>query len=168
MGYGIDDDYLFQFSLAEEDIWVSEYQVLYFAAALCFLLTGVLELYRERYFFHVLMILAGAFGVASAVFVENDVRLSNIFSAVSVHLYLLEGLTWFGEYRRSTLTVEYGKWMNCFVMIGDLEFVIGAFADVILSYFFIFDHTADWDISLMIVYTTAMVLWLHCSLIYMG
>lgn len=37
-----------------------------------------------------------------------------------------------------------------------------------LSYFFIFDHTVDWDVSLMIVYVAAMTLWLHCSLIYMA
>ena len=37
-----------------------------------------------------------------------------------------------------------------------------------LSYFFIFDHTVGWDVSLMIVYVAAMTLWLHCSLIYMA
>ena len=37
-----------------------------------------------------------------------------------------------------------------------------------LSYFDVFDNTADWDVSLMIVSIVGAVLWLHCSLIYMG
>ena len=129
--YGFDDDYLFDADPSEAEVWVSQYQVIYFFAALCFLLTGFLELYIERHVFHVLMILAGAFGMASAIFVESDVMLSNIFNAVSVHLYLLEGLSWFSDFRRSAFEVEYGKWMNRFIMLGDLEFVIGALADVI-------------------------------------
>ena len=130
--YGFDDDYLFDADPSEAEVWVSQYQVLYFFAALCFLLTGLLELYIERHVFHIFMVLAGAFGMASAIFVESDVMLSNIFNAVSVHLYLLEGLSWFSDFRRSAFEVEYGKWMNRFIMLADLEFVLGALADVIV------------------------------------
>ena len=35
-----------------------------------------------------------------------------------------------------------------------------------LSYFFLFDDTADWDLSLAITSIAAAVLWLLCSLIY--
>jgi len=101
-----DDDYLFQVGSYEADIWVSKYQILYFFAALSFLIVGVLDLIRERHAFHILMILAGAFGVLSAIYVEEDVRLSNIFNSLSVHFYLLESITLFGDHKRNKITVE--------------------------------------------------------------
>jgi len=53
-------------------------------------------------------------------------------------------------------------------MLGDLEFVVGALLDVILSYMYLFDDTSDWDISLTIVAIFAAVCWLHCSMIYIA
>jgi hypothetical protein len=84
-----DDDYVF--GLGPSNIQVSEYQIFYFFAALCFLILGMLDFVREKAPFHLLMTLAGAFGVASAIFVEEDIRISNILDCVSVHLFLFEG-----------------------------------------------------------------------------
>jgi len=162
-----DDDYVFQVG-SSGDVWVSRYQILFFFAALCFVGVGVLDLLRERHAFHTLMILAGVFGVVSAVYVEEDIRLSNIFNCVSVHLFLFEAVTLFGEHKRSAISSEAPKWVKRCGVLGDLEFIVGAFVDVILSYIYLFDNTADWDFSLMIASIVAAVLWLHCSLIYMG
>jgi hypothetical protein len=85
-----DDDYVFE--VGSSNIQVSEYQLLYLFASLAFVFTGMIDLVREKKTFHLLMILAGAFGVASAVFVEEDIHLSNILDCISVHLFLLEGM----------------------------------------------------------------------------
>jgi len=127
-----DDDYLFQVGPADADVWVSKYQILYFFAALCFLIVGILDLIRERHSFHLLMICAGLFGVLSAVYVEEDIRLSNILSAVSVHFFLLEGVTLFGQHKRSAITVEADGWVTSTIMYGDLFFALGALIDVIV------------------------------------
>ncbi|KAL7516695.1 hypothetical protein ACHAWX_001682 [Stephanocyclus meneghinianus] len=158
-----DDDYLFQ--VAFSDIWVSEYQVLYFFAALCFVFTGILDLAVEKAPLHVLMILAGSFGVASAVFVE-DVRLSNILSAVSVHLFVFEGVGLLSKVRDREL-LEEGKWTKRLMIFASSEFLLGAIIDVMLSYFYLFDDTANWDTGLMIIWVFSAVLWVHCSLVYM-
>jgi uncharacterized membrane protein SirB2 len=125
-----DDDYLFP--VASTDIWVSQYQILYFFAALCFIFTGILDLAREKAPFHLLMTLAGAFGVASAVFVEEDVRLSNIFDAVSVHLFLFEGVGLLSISGDLDLS-EDGKWTKRLMTFANSEFVLGAILDVMVS-----------------------------------
>ncbi|KAL7474578.1 hypothetical protein ACHAW6_000549, partial [Cyclotella cf. meneghiniana] len=144
---------------------VSEYQVLYFFAALCFVFTGILDLAVEKAPLHVLMILAGSFGVASAVFVE-DVRLSNNLNAVSVHLFLFEGVGLLSKVRDREL-LEEGKWTKRLMIFAGSEFLLGAIIDVMLSYFYLFDDTANWDTGLMIISVFSAVLWVHCSLVYM-
>ena len=161
-----DDDYILQ--VGTSDVWISEYQIYYFFASLSFVFVGLFDLIRERRIFHLLMILAGLFGVVSAVYVEEDIHLSNVFNCISVSLFLCEGITLFGAHKRSALTSGAAKWMKRAVMLGDFEFIVGALLDVILSFFYLFDNTADWDTSLMIVGIFAAVLWLHCSLIYLG
>ncbi|KAL7537925.1 hypothetical protein ACHAXR_008164 [Thalassiosira sp. AJA248-18] len=157
-----DDDYVFQVD-SLDDVWVSRYQILYFFASLSFVFVGAIDLFQERHAFHLLMILAGVFGVVSAVYVEEDIRLSNIYNCVSVHFFLLEALTLFGEHKRRQADVEAGKWLKVTLMFGDLAFILGSLFDVI-----IFDDTSDWDIDLNIVYVFASVMWLVCSLVYLA
>ena len=128
----VDDDYIFQVS-GFADVWVSRYQIIYFFAALSFVFVGVLDLIRERVFFHMLMILAGLFGVASSVYVEEDIHVSNIFNSISVHLFLLEGITLFYDHNRVKISAKAGKWMKRSVKLADFEFALGAFVDVIVS-----------------------------------
>lgn len=165
---GADDDYVFEVA-GLRDVWVSQYQILYFFAALSFVFVGFLDLFREKHIFHIAMILAGFFGVLSAVYVEENFHLSDIFNSVSVHLYLLESITLFGAHKRfGPISVEAPNWMKFLTMSGDLGFILGAFIDVVLSYFFLFDDTVTWDIGIMIASISAAVAWLHCSLVYVG
>jgi len=129
---GTDDDYVFQVGGSTSDVWVSEYQILYFFAALSFVFVGILDLVRDRHIFHILMILAGVFGVISAVYVEENFYLSDVFNCVSVHLYLLESFLLYGEHKRSAISTEAPKWMKYSNISGDLAFVIGALIDVIV------------------------------------
>lgn len=147
-----DDDYVFRVKIGKNSIngmdvysHVSRYQILYFFAATCFVLVGIFDLIIERHAFHVLMILAGVFGVVSSVYVEDNLRLSNICNCVSVHFFLLEAVTLFGEhkkYRRVGVGVggaedeeeeEEERWMKNCGTLGDLEFVLGSLIDVVVS-----------------------------------
>ena len=68
------------------------HQILFFFAALGFFFLGPVDVAREKPPFHLLMILAGSFGVASAVFIEENIYVSNSIVCVSVHLFLCEGI----------------------------------------------------------------------------
>jgi hypothetical protein len=161
-----DDDYVFQ--VGNSDVWVSQYQIIYFFAALSFVLVGFLDLFREKHWFHILMILAGFFGLLSSIYVEYNVYYSNIFSSVSVHFFVFEALTLFGEHNaRRESARDVPNWMKNLAMLGDLEFILGALIDVVLSYFYLLDDTADWDVPIMVSAIFAAVMWLHCSLIYL-
>jgi len=163
-----DDDYLFQVGPAEADVWVSKYQIIYFFAALCFLILGILDLIREKDAFHVIMIVAGALGVLSAVFIEENISLSNTLSAVSVHFYLLEFIVWFRKHKKAAALEGYDLWEQRAYQFADWQLVVGGVLDVVLSYIYLFDHTADWDVSLTVVFIAASIMWLNCSLIYLG
>ena len=131
VSYDYDDDYVMQVS--NLDVWISKYQIYYFFAALSFVFVGFLDLTREKLKFHILMILAGIFGVMSAVYIEADIRISSILNCVSVNLYLFEGIALFGDYKRASMTDDAPQWMKRTVMLGNLEFIIGALLDVIVS-----------------------------------
>lgn len=127
-----DDDYIF--TVGDSGAQVSEYQMLYFSAACCFLLMGLLDVVRENAPFHILMVLAGLFGVISAVYVEENLHLSNIFDCVSVHLYLLEGVALLMQsMKRDRRGIE--KWYKQLVLFADSEFITGAFLDVMVSFY---------------------------------
>ena len=114
------------------------------------------------------MILAGSFGLMSSIYIEANIELSNVFNCVSVHLFLFEALYIFGDHKRSGVSIKTASWIKRTLMLGDLEFVVGALLDVILSYMYLFDDTSDWDVSLTIVAIFAAVCWLHCSIIYIA
>ncbi|KAL7528550.1 hypothetical protein ACHAWF_002604 [Thalassiosira exigua] len=162
-----DDDFVFLVGNTA-DVWVSRYQIVYFFAALNFVFVGLIDLYVERCLFHVCMILAGTFGLISAVFVEESMRASNVLNLISVHLFLLEGFALFGQHKRAPVSAGSGTGLKRVVLLGDAQFILGAFFDVILSYFYVFDDTHEWDTSLMITTVFAAVLWLNCALIYLG
>ena len=125
-----DDDYVFE--VGTSNIQVSEYQILYFFASLCFLLLGVVDLAREKAPFHLLMILAGIFGVASSVYIEEDIHLSNILDCVSVHLFLFEGISLLFKDRQRELFDEE-KWTKWAFIFADSQFLLGAIIDVVVS-----------------------------------
>ena len=187
-----DDDYVFLVSSAR-DVWVSRYMILYFAAALCFVLVGWIDWYRERKAFHMFMILAGLFGLISSMLVEKDRTASTACNLVSVHFFFLEGLNlvWYRIRKRRRASkndeenqveedleeeVEEGTgrstsimsglwWISPLEITADSFFFVGAFMDVVLSYFY-FDRSSDWSLSLARVFGFSTLLWLCSALIY--
>ena len=119
-----DDDYI-EFA-SERVTW---YQILYFFAAFSFVVTGILDMVEDRAAFHSLMVLAGAFGVASSIYIESDEKLSNILDCVSVHLFLFEGLALFESRRELS---EATKWYRGMVLFANGQFLLGSLIDVVV------------------------------------
>ena len=120
-----DDDFMYQTT------GITQYQTIYFFAAFSFVMSGIFDLIEEKAPFHVLMILAGAFGVAAAVFVESDVQLSNILDGVSVHLFLLEGVLLLREICKQDLSEDH-KCYIYWILFAHAQFFAGSVLDVLV------------------------------------
>lgn len=154
-----DDDYIFA---VRTDVWVSEYQILYFVAALCFVVVGVIDLLNKQgAITGGLMILAGLFGLVSAVLVERSLAASNLFDSISVHLFLLEAV----QIMLSRLPETYSPLLKSIVFAGDCCFVIGALGDVVLSYFAVLDK---FNTDLARIGIVAAAFWLVAAFVYLG
>merc|ERR1712174_160098 len=155
-----DDDYIFAVQHQGVDVYVSQFMIIYFCAALCFILSGLLDFIRRPGILGFILVLAGSFGMASACLVEKDERLATIFNSVSVHLFLTEAIgLFFQNTRRSTV----GKRMRYFLSVGDFSWVLGAFIDVFLSYFHLGNN---FNLGLSKLGIFAACLWLLFSLIH--
>jgi len=147
---------------------VSQYQIIFLVGSLCFAVSGLMDIINERDLWHSFRLLAGVFGVASAVYISGyDFHLSNIFNLVSVHCYLLDSLTMFRHDRCCAVTMEAGKWTNKHLLIGDFAYFSGSVIDVVCAYLWVFDSTSDWDVTLTIFALIGSILWLICAVIYM-
>jgi hypothetical protein len=76
---------------------VSRYMILFFCEALCFLVTALIEVrinrgHRGRVLLCALMAIASLFGIVSSMLVYRDAHLSDVFNAVSVHLFMVEAI----------------------------------------------------------------------------
>ena len=132
----VDDDYVFL--VKSSNTWVSKYMIIYFCAALCFVIVGFLDLIREKKKFHVLMIIAGLTGLVSAMLVENYQYQSDIFNAISVHFFLLEALALFENHKRQAIPAEDDvPWLQTSMIVGDTCFAVGALLDAVVSLFLV-------------------------------
>lgn len=112
---------------------VSQYQLIYLAGSLCFTVSGSLDVISEQSLWPSFRLLAGAFGVASAVYISgNDFELSNVFNLVSVHCYVVDSLTMFRHNRCCAVTMEAGKWTNKYLLLGDFAYFSGSVIDVVV------------------------------------
>ena len=152
-GY-IEDDYVFQAGSA----WVSRFTIVYSIAALGFVITGFLDFIKEPGFLGILFILAGGFGMASAMTSDVNEWLSTLFNLVSVHLFLVEAIGIL--FRRS-----FFGGLEIWLRISDSFFLIGSLIDVATSYTYIFDV---FNTTLAVLGIVAACLWVATSLIYIG
>jgi hypothetical protein len=140
------------------DTWVSRYQILYFAAAICFVITGVLECFIQPGFLGACFTLAGLFGVASAMYVESDDYIASVLNSVSVHLFMLEAFSLLYHH-------DYTGWIKYYIRVGDIFWVGGTVMDVVLSYYAIW---GSYGLRHSKVEIVAAVLWLACSVILLS
>jgi len=141
------------------DIWVSRSMVVYFLAALCFVVVGVIDwLYKPGCILGLTFVLAGLSGLVAAMLYDYDIWLSNIFDAISVHLFFAEAIE-----------ILYYDWKNPgsfdgISLAGDGMFLTGSFIDVVLSYPALFE---TFDSTHAIIATLASALWLGAALVNM-
>lgn len=152
-GY-IEDDYVFQAG----STWVSRYTIVYCVAALGYVITGLLDFIRSPGIDGIAFILAGGFGLASAICTDVNPYLATVFNAVSVHLFMLEAIALLC--RRS-----FFGGLEVWLRISDSFFLIGSLIDVAISYTFIFDV---FNTTLAVLGIVAACLWVCTSLIYIG
>jgi hypothetical protein len=125
----LDDDSLI---ITESGWWIGTSSVLWFSASFCFVLVGFLDLFREKHYFHTLMVLAGLTGCIGAVYLENNNHISAIFDTISSHLFFLEAIKMM-FFEEEMLDDGAANWMCRLVVSADIMFLIGAIADLIVS-----------------------------------
>lgn len=155
------DDYVFP--VHNSEVWVTAYQIIYFMAAYCFVIVGVIDLVHGATgkISGSLLVLAGLAGLGSAALVEKDEYLSGILNAVSVHLFLLEG---FQILFFIHVTVSrYNTCLKFLLLFGDTCFIAGSGIDVMLSYFWVLDRLS---LELSRIGILAAILWVLSALSY--
>jgi hypothetical protein len=161
------DDYIFQVIVGREGSNVSQIMAISFSASFCFLLTGLLDgcclstPRRRRLACCVVygaMILASAFGIASACLLEKDKDLSVIFDMVSVHLFFIQAIS-------LLLGCGSDNAHGCgrLTILAHLFFVLGTVGDVTLSYFYLFEQFEVWHSYMSIGSSSS---WCLAALIY--
>jgi hypothetical protein len=181
--FGEDDTYFWLPKIANENAdgyepYVSKYMLLYFWAALGFIVTGVIEvvLARKHFWYRMLyygMIIAASFGLVSAILTNKDPFWSNVCSAISVHVWALEAiLIFFQRCRGRSESHEYDKYEGFFGLsirkwfyVADTSFLIGTLGDVGTSYFYIFGIS---NYKLGIAAIVFAMGWLVCALVYLA
>jgi MFS family permease len=135
--------------------------MLYFCAALGFLVTGILMVYISRghfwsMIFYGVMILAALFGIAASCFVNKDPAIESIHDKGKKH------------HRASEINVMdscLGLPMIAWMAMGDISFFLGTSGDVVLSYFYLVKQ--DYLEHAVASVITASF-WLLSALIYCG
>lgn len=176
----------------EDDV---RYMRVYVFAALCFIVVGSLDLFRERNLFHTTMIFAGFMGFISALIMEKNRTGSVAFNLISVHFFLIEGINLVWTRYQSRRQLKAGEnqdedrrsnkhngdddtvantsilsglwWIPTCQITADVFFVVGAWIDVVLSYYY-FERSSDWSLPLARVFAFSTLLWLAASLMYLN
>jgi hypothetical protein len=156
--WGYEDDYVFQNPITKT--WVSEYAIIYFSAALGFVIAGVIDFFLWRSLFSVLMIMAASFGLASACYSDTNTTKAVNLNAVSVHLWL------FGAFAVIFDQGPLGKF-KIWMQIADASFVIATFMDVVFSWTYILNDPIRVGIPQSIGEIFVACLWLVTATIYL-
>jgi Ca2+/Na+ antiporter len=117
--------------------------------ALSFVVVGTLDCRntQRRMRLHMVLILAGMFGTASAATSQGpDITVSLLCNLIATHLFLLESLQWiYGHVRGTQLVDEDARKMSlACAEFGDFCFFLGALMDVGLAYFFWMQKETTW------------------------
>ena len=79
------------------------------------------------------MILAGLFGLISALFMENDILLSNAFNLISSCLFFFEAISVFRRRKSQAAILNEATVMRRALFFGDFCFVLATILDIIVS-----------------------------------
>lgn len=159
--WGYQDDFVFQTPISKT--WISEYTMVYFSAALGFVLAGCVDFYQWRDLFGILMILAASFGLASACYGDSNASLSTQLNVVSVHLWLLDALTVIVCQRMHLLGCK-----KIWFRMASVIFVIGTLLDAVLSWFYLLRNPNRVGIPVAISGMIAASFWMVAATIYIS
>ena len=150
---------------------------LYICASLAFVAVGIFDWMVVQKLYPILFVVAGIFGFISALFVTRNVRYSIIFNAVSIHFFFLEAIAivW---HRVKSLQGSQGEGSagdkerassgvcTASLVFADLSFFVGSMIELVVSYYYLFDSWADYNIALQSSNVAAQSLWVVCSMVY--
>ena len=150
---------------------------LYIFASLAFVAVGILDWMVVQKLYPILFIVAGIFGFISALFVTRNVRYSIIFNAVSIHFFFLEAMAIVfhrvktsqgskGESSADNEEKASGSAGTGLLVFADLSFFVGSMIEMVVSYYYLFDSWADYNLALQSSNVAAQCLWVVCSLVY--
>ena len=100
--------------------------------ALGWVFVGLIDWYNKRHWFHIFLVLAGIFGLVSALLRLENEKGSEILNSLSVHCFLLEGISLLRQDRKLPKS-DY----TCTLKFANLCFFVGALIDVVLSYVYL-------------------------------
>jgi hypothetical protein len=114
---------------AEDD---SQAWILMLLGALGWVVVGFLDWFNKRHWFHIFLVMAGVFGLASAALRLETEPGSEMLNFLSVHCFLLEAVSLIRQNRHMSFSLVMG-----FVRVADIFFFLGAFTDILLSYVYL-------------------------------
>eukprot|EP00978_Attheya_sp_CCMP212_P004390 scaffold9594_cov54-Attheya_sp.AAC.1 len=150
----VEDDFVFNVGTT----WVSRYQMVFFVAAFSFVITGALSMARVGGCLDSIMLVAGIFGLASAMTMHHDEQITLILSMISVHLFCLEAIT---VIFRGTFSGSLKFWF----WLSDGCFLLATILEVALSYAYAFNK---FNIPLARLSMFSSTLWIVSSVIFVG
>lgn len=160
------------------EAYVSKYMILYFLAALGFMITGAIEIVLSRKaivwvrVLYYLMFLAAAFGLVSAILTNKSPLWSNITNLLSTNLWALEAI--FIVFQRLQGTDEgmmyeeekiWGWGIKKWFWVADISFLIGTLGDAITSFFYVFEYD---NYKLGISAILFALMWQICAFVYLA
>jgi hypothetical protein len=158
-----DDDYVYVSPNAK--FYLSRYMIICFDAAMAFVITGILDWFVDGGILSIVMMLAGAFGLVSAMLVEQNEWLFEVMSAGSVHLFFLVAVGQFYRHFRRGKSGLVPHSLLYVVLFGNLCWILGSLMDVVLSYYAVLGlYRLRHSYSAV----CASFGWLLCSLVYLA
>lgn len=149
------------------DTPVTRYQIVLLLGSLCFSTAGLLDIITKRNMWYSFRVLAGIFGVSSAIYVSgSDFHLYNVCNLVSVHCFLLDALTMLRHDVQYSHSEETVKQSCIYLLLGDIAYLSGTLIELVLAYLWVFDGTSDWNASATIFALIGSALWLIGSILF--
>jgi hypothetical protein len=148
------------------DVEVSWAQMYYLVAALCFLVTGILNWIREQQVFHIWLVQGAICMILSALCTGWTEAGAVLFRALAFHCYLVEG-AFMLRLRKNIRPLEGLETLSYALWAGDGLFGSASVVSIITAYWQIIDPNAAFDLNVARGDLLSAWLWLLASVIYM-
>jgi len=110
------------------------------------------------------MVLAGFLGFLASMWVEKSLTTTDIFSCLSMHFFLFQGISTF-FFRKALRNLLPGPFKNA-LWLADSSFLLGTLMNAILSYFYLADDGARENLAIARTETFATLLMVFAACIF--